>query len=119
MLCFFLAERAGVLVAGHQLVAAGLAYYGGNGSAGRRRGGQGQGEDGPAGREPGQAGSAAAPPFMIELSQAWVSVPPPRGAALAAAPNKVASAGPRHRPASGAATGRLDASTPYCRALAS
>ena len=53
---------------------------------------------------PARAAPAAPPPFMIELSQAWVSVPPPRGAALAAAPNKVASVGPRHKPASGAAT---------------
>jgi hypothetical protein len=53
---------------------------------------------------PARAAPAAAPPFMIELIQAWVSVPPSRGAALAAAPNYVASVGPRHRPASGAAT---------------
>ena len=39
---------------------------------------------------PATAAPPAAPPFMAEFSQAWVSVPLPRGAALAAAPNKVA-----------------------------
>ena len=53
---------------------------------------------------PASAAPPAAPPFMIELIQACVSVPLPGGAALAAAPNKVARAEPRHSPASGAAT---------------
>src|SRR5215470_11983426 len=53
---------------------------------------------------PASAAPPAAPPFMIELIQAWVSAPFPCGAALPAAENSVASAGPRHTPASGAAT---------------
>lgn len=53
---------------------------------------------------PATAAPPAAPPFMTELIQACDSVPAPRGAASAAAENSVASAGPRHRPASGAAT---------------
>ena len=47
---------------------------------------------------------------MTELSQAWVSVPARGGAALAAEPNTVASAGPRHSPASGAAAASSGAS---------
>src|SRR5262249_17454572 len=41
---------------------------------------------------------------MIELIQACVSAPFPCGAALPAEENSVASDGPMHRPASGAAT---------------
>jgi len=41
---------------------------------------------GPASTAPASAAPPAAPPFMTELSQAWVSVPPPGGAALAAWP---------------------------------
>jgi hypothetical protein len=53
---------------------------------------------------PASAAPPAAPPFMIELTQDCVSVPVPGGAARAAAPNSEARVGPRHRPASGAAT---------------
>jgi len=41
---------------------------------------------------------------MIELIHAWASVLVPLGAALPTAENSVARAGPRHSPASGAAT---------------
>ncbi len=67
---------------------------------------------GPASTAPVIAAPAAAPPFMIEFSQACVSVPLPLGAAAAAPPNKVASVGPRNKPASGAATASSGASRP-------
>ena len=56
---------------------------------------------------------------MIELTQAWVSVPLPGGAAPAAAPNSVARVGPRHRPASGAATASSGAYSPAAVSSAS
>ena len=68
---------------------------------------------------PAIAAPAAAPPFMIELSHDWVSVPLPRGAAPAAAPNSVAKVGPRHRPASGAATASSGAYSPAAVSTAS
>ena len=62
--------------------------------------------------KPATVAPAAAPPFMIELIQAWVWMPPPRGAALAASLKRVASVGPRHNPASGAATASSGAYSP-------
>lgn len=65
---------------------------------------------------PASAAPAAAPPFITEFSQPCASVPPPETApavspeapealeALEARLNRVASDGPRHSPASGAAT---------------
>src|SRR5450755_1004448 len=59
---------------------------------------------------PARTAPAAAPPFIAELSQACVSVPAERGAALAAMLNRVARVGPRHSPATGAATASSGAS---------